>query len=166
MKNSSLSENKRVKSSAMKKSNGSSTSNNKNEKKNTKDINKEPSKDLIIHDLHITPPGIDMSDKYYIGFFDGERHIAVMDIIDGYPEGDMAFIGFFMVDAAYQGRQIGSGIIQDTCAYLKQIGKTVISLSIDKGNPQSTHFWKKNGFIVIKEVEQNGGTLLVADKKL
>ena len=34
-------ESKRVKIGAMKKSNGSSTSNNKNEKKNTKDINKE-----------------------------------------------------------------------------------------------------------------------------
>ncbi len=128
--------------------------------------NKELSKDLIIHDLHITPPGMDISDKYFVGFFDGEKLVAVMDIIDGYPETDMVYIGFFMVDSAYQGRQIGSGIIQDVCAYLKQIGKTAIRLAIDKGNPQSTHFWQKNGFTVIKEVEKDGGTLLVADKKL
>lgn len=125
-----------------------------------------PSKDFIINDLHITPSGMDISDNYYVGFFNGERLVAVMDIIDGYPETDMAFIGFFMVDSAYQGRQIGSGIVQSVFDYMKQSGKTVIRLAIDKGNPQSTHFWKKNSFIVIQEVEQGGGTLLVADKIL
>jgi hypothetical protein len=28
------------------------------------------------------------------------------------------------------------------------------------------HFWKKNGFIVIKEVDRNGWTALVAEKQL
>ena len=128
--------------------------------------NAEPSKSLIINDLHITPSGVDISDKYYVGFYDGKKLIAIMDIIDGYPESEMAFIGFFMVDAAYQGKQIGSGIIQNVCTYMKKNGKTTIRLAIDKNNPQSTYFWKKNGFVVIKEVEKESGTLLVADKTL
>ena len=55
---------------------------------------------------------------------------------------------------------------QDVCAYLKQTGKTAIRLGIAKDNPQANHFWKKNGFIVIKEVEREGWTVLVAEKKL
>ena len=89
-----------------------------------------------------------------------------MDLIDGYPEPDVAFIGFFMVDKELQGRQLGSGIICETAEYLKKIGKRTIRLGIDKGNPQSTHFWRKNGFVMIKEVERDGRTILVAEKKL
>ena len=33
----------------------------------------------------------------------------------------------------------------------KSIGKTAVRLEIDQGNPQSTHFWKKNGFMIITE---------------
>ena len=89
-----------------------------------------------------------------------------MDLIDGYPEPETAFIGFFMMNKDLQGQGIGTAIIQETAAYLKTAGKTAIRLAIDKGNPQSTYFWKKNGFIVIKEVDRNGWTALVAEKKL
>ena len=126
----------------------------------------EPTREQVLCDLHITPPGIGLSDKYYIGFYQNETLIAVMDLIDGYPEPEIAFIGFFMMNKDLQGRGVGTVIIQETAAYLKAAGKTTIRLAIDKGNPQSTHFWKKNGFIVIKEVDRNGWTALVAEKKL
>ena len=126
----------------------------------------EISKDQVLNDLHITPPGVDIADKYYVGIFNGEKMVAVLDLIDGYPESDIAYIGFFMMNAALQGKQIGSAIIQDVCSYLKQIGKTAIRLGIAKDNPQANHFWKKNSFTVIKEVERDGWTILVAEKKL
>ena len=126
----------------------------------------EASKAQVLNDLHITPPGVDRADKYYVGFFDGGVLAAVLDLIDGYPEPDIAFIGFFMMNATLQGRQRGSGIVQDVCAYLKQLGKTAIWLAIAKDNPQANHFWKKNGFVVIKEVDREGWAILVAEKKL
>ena len=126
----------------------------------------EPSKEQVLNDLHITPPGIDLSDKYYIGFFQWDTLIAVMDLIDGYPEEDSAFIGFFMMREELQGKQIGSAIIRETAAALKEAGKRAIRLGIDKDNPQSTHFWAKNGFLVINQVERDGWTVLVAEKTL
>ena len=39
-------------------------------------------------------------------------------------------------------------------------------LGIDKDNPQSNHFWRKNGFEVIREVEIEEGIILVAEKQL
>ncbi|MCR5166049.1 MAG: GNAT family N-acetyltransferase [Oscillospiraceae bacterium] len=126
----------------------------------------EPTKEQVLNDLHITPPGIALSDKYYIGFYQNETLIAVMDLIDGYPEPEVAYIGFFMMNKDVQGKGIGTEIIREMSAYLKTEGKTAVRLAIDKGNPQSTHFWKKNGFIVIKEVDRNGWTALVAEKQL
>lgn len=126
----------------------------------------EATREQVLNDLLITPPGIGLSDKYYIGFYRSKTLIAVMDLIDGYPEPEIAFIGFFMMNKDFQGQGIGTAIIQETASCLKMAGKTAIRLAIDKGNPQSAHFWNKNGFIVIKEVDRNGWTVLVAEKKL
>ena len=125
-----------------------------------------PSREQILNDLHITPPGIDPSAKYYIGFYQGNTLVAVMDLIDGYPGPDTAFIGFFMMRKEFQGNQVGSTIIQETAAYLKTLGMTSIQLGIDKGNPQSTHFWKKNGFVVKEEIDRGDWTVLLAEKTL
>ena len=127
---------------------------------------KQPTRELVLNDLHIAPPGIGPSDKYYIGFYREQALVAVMDLIDGFPEPDIAYIGFFMMNKALQGRQIGSAIIEETASHLKAAGKTAIRLAIDKGNPQSTHFWKKKGFAVIKEVDRDGWTVLVAERTL
>ena len=126
----------------------------------------EPTMGQILHDLHITPPGIGEDRKYYVGFYREHELIAVMDLIDGYPREDMAFIGFFMVRAAAQHQGIGSGIISDTADYLKRMGKRSIQLGIDQGNPQSKAFWKKNGFQVLEEVEIDGGVILLAERTL
>ena len=125
-----------------------------------------PSREQILNDLHITPPGIDPSAKYYIGFYQGNTLVAVMDLIDGYPAPGTAFIGFFMMRKEFQGNQVGSAIIQETAAYLKTLGMTAIRLGIDKGNPQSTHFWKKNGFVVKEEIDRGDWTVLLAEKAL
>ena len=108
----------------------------------------------------------DMGDKYYVGFYQDKKLAAVMDLIDGYPKAEIAYIGFFMMNLQYQGRQIGTAIIGEVIDYLQSTGKTSVRLAIDKGNPQSTYFWKKNGFEVISEADVNGWTKLVAERKL
>ena len=125
-----------------------------------------PTKEDILDDMHATPPGITMSDKYYFGFFDDGELVAIMDLIDGYPKSEIAYIGFFMMNPKHQRKQIGTAIVGEVIDYLQSIGKTAVRLAIDKGNPQSSHFWKKNGFEVIYEADLNGWTKLVAEKKL
>ena len=127
---------------------------------------KQPSRELILHDLRITPPNTSADAKYYVGFYDGEILVAILDLIDGYPDSETAFIGFFMMNRQLQGRQIGTRIIQELCLYLKETGLKRVLLGIDKDNPQSNAFWAKNGFSVIREVEQEEGTILVAEKNL
>ncbi len=126
----------------------------------------KPTREQIVDDMTLTPPGIGPEDKYYVGFFQHDELIAVIDLIDGYPRPDIAFVGFFMVDPLLQGRGLGSELTQEVSAYLRSIGMTAIRLVIDKENPQSSHFWKKNGFEVIEERDRNGWTIFVAEKKL
>ena len=126
----------------------------------------EPTLEQVLSDLRVAPPGIGPEDKHYVGFYEGGSLAAVMDLIDGYPAPEVAFIGFFMVRADLQGRGVGTGIVGDVCAYLRQAGKNAVRLAIAEDNPQANHFWKKNGFRVVKSVPMDGWTALVAEKAL
>lgn len=96
-------------------------------------------------DMHMLPPNKTMDDKYYMGFYHQGQLIAVMDLILGYPNEETAFIGFFIMNADFQGKGIGSQIIEDVCTYLKN-SFFFVRLTYVKGNEQSEHFWIKNHF--------------------
>jgi RimJ/RimL family protein N-acetyltransferase len=127
---------------------------------------RQTSREEILRDLHITPPGKTLADKYYVGFFDGDILVAVMDLIDGYPDADTAFIGFFMLARERQGRGLGSAMIAEALAYLTALGYSAVRLCIDEGNPQSTAFWTRNGFHVLKRIPREKGCVLLAERPL
>ena len=126
-----------------------------------------PDEDGLREDLSALPPGKVMQDKYYIGYFDGERLIALMDLIDGYPAADTAFIGFFMVEAALQGAGRGSALIGELTDCLRKWGYRAIRLGWVEGNAQSEGFWHKNGFRETGVRADTGEyTIIVAEKQL
>ena len=127
---------------------------------------RQPSREQVLEDLHITPPGKDAASKYYVGFYEDDVLAAVMDLVEGYPDSGTCFIGFFMVGRELQGRGTGSRIIREACRALKECGFSRVMLGIDKGNPQSGRFWEKNGFWVIRETELEGRMVQVAGKTL
>ena len=110
-----------------------------------------PSKESVLEDLSALPPNVTLEDKYFVGFFDKGRMVALMDLIDGYPEDKIAYIGFFMTDASVQNKGLGSAIISELTDYLRSINYLAIRLAWAKGNSQAEHFWLKNGFSPIKE---------------
>ena len=110
-------------------------------------------RESIQEDIRALPDGKDYNDKYYIGFFEKETLVAIMDLILDYPTKDTAFIGLFMMDFEYQNKNIGSKIISECAKYLKILGFHKIRLGVDKENPQSNAFWKKNSFVVADESE-------------
>lgn len=125
-----------------------------------------PGHDDIRQDMMVCPEGKSPEDKYYVGFFDDHVMIAVMDLIDGYPDDKTAFIGFFMMRKDSQGKGTGSAIISDVCSYLKEAGFAAARLCINKGNPQSSHFWTKNGFVILREYVRDDGTVYLAERTL
>ena len=110
-------------------------------------------KESIIEDMCALPPDKEYKDKYYIGFFENETLVAIMDLILGYPAKNIAFVGLFMMNSEYQHKGVGSKIISECAKYLRTLGFDKIRLGVDKGNPQSNSFWKKNGFITVGESE-------------
>ena len=120
----------------------------------------------VRQDLTLCPPGTTPAQKHYVGFFNADTLVAVMDLIDGYPDADTAFIGFFMMNKDLQGQETGTAIVRDVLAALRALGYTAVRLGIDKENPQSNHFWRKNGFAVLREAAQERGIVLLAERRL
>ena len=94
-------------------------------------------KESILEDMEALPPGKSYDDKFYVGFFENENLVAIMDLILDYPEKEIAFIGLFMTNIQYQNKGIGSKIISEIVTYLKSLGYKKIRLGVDKGNLQS-----------------------------
>ena len=108
-------------------------------------------RESILDDIKALPPGKSYDDKYYIGFFENDSLVAIMDLILDYPTKGIAFIGLFMTNIQYQHKGIGSNIISEITMSLKSLGYRKIRLGVDKGNPQSYSFWSKNNFNVVSE---------------
>ena len=108
-------------------------------------------RESIFEDMEALPPGKGDEDKFYIGFFDGDALVALMDLIQGFPKPDTAFIDLFMMHQDYQGKGVGSKIMGECIGYFRTLGFRAVQLGVDRGNPQSFAFWRKNGFAAISE---------------
>lgn len=121
----------------------------------------------ILEDMEALPPDKGYEDKHYIGFFQEDTLVAIMDLIEHYPQYGTALLGFFAMNSNLQGHGIGTAIISDSITYLAQLGFEKVRLGIDKGNPQSNAFWLKNGFIFTgEEYESDGSIILVMERTL
>ena len=126
-----------------------------------------PSISAVLSDMHALPPGKTMDDKYFVGYFEGEQLVVIMDLILNYPEESLAWIGLFMVDEAYRRKGIGSMIMEGCLACLKDNGFTHVRLGYMKGNAESRHFWLKNGFFETGEERENDhGMVIMMEREL
>lgn len=105
-----------------------------------------PSVENILRDMKALPPRTLLENKYYVGYFEEEKLIAVMDLILGYPDSQTVFLGFFMLSAEKQGNEVGTHIISEAMNFFSEEGYRTVRLAYAKMNPQARHFWEKNGF--------------------
>jgi len=106
----------------------------------------DPTVENLAADLTALPPRRTLADKHFFGWFEGERLVAMMDLIWRHPKPDMAFIGWFILDDTVQGRGLGRRLVGDVLGLLKSQGVNEVRLGRIEGNPQSEHFWHVCGF--------------------
>ncbi|MGQ7379142.1 GNAT family N-acetyltransferase [Streptococcus suis] len=125
-----------------------------------------PSLESLANDLVDCPPGKSLSDKYFLGFWEHNRLVAILDLIDGYPTAEIAYIGLFMVDANLSGQDLGSRIMAELLSQLATYFKKV-RLGYVESNPQSSYFWSKVRFCPTGEVKELAGkTIVIAEYTL
>ena len=105
-----------------------------------------PTMESLTQIISRIPEGVGVGDKFFVGFYHGERLVSVLDLITGYPEKDDAFIGWFMVDGHLQRQGIGSQIFADVRAAMAGQGYDYLALSCEKENAEAIAFWQAQGF--------------------
>lgn len=124
------------------------------------------SRESIQSDMKALPPNTTDEQKHYIGFYENNNLVAVMDLIEGFPNNETAFIGFFMMNAELQGMGIGTQIIQELVEELRK-EYFYIRLGYVKGNVQAEQFWLKNRFEKTGvESETESYTVVVLQRKI
>ncbi len=120
----------------------------------------------ICRDMSLLPPGKEAEEKYYLGYFEKEEMVGVLDFIDGYPEADTAYIGLFMLSKYEQGKKIGTSLIEALACYCRELGYRRLLLGYDKANPQASGFWNSLGFESVREVPREEDIIVVAERAL
>jgi len=108
--------------------------------------NTAPTVESLTEIISRVPEGAGPNDKFFVGFYEKDRLVSVLDIITGYPEKNDAFIGWFMVDGYLQRQGIGSQIFADVRAAMAGQGYDYLSLSCEKENLEAAAFWQAQGF--------------------
>ncbi len=106
----------------------------------------DPDEGNLAADLVALPPRRTLADKHFFGWFDGEKLVAMMDLIAHHPRPDMAFVGWYILDSTHQGKGLGRRLVADVWTMLRQQGVKEVRLGRIEGNPQSEHFWHVCGF--------------------
>ena len=129
--------------------------------------NTQASMAYVERDMAVLPPGVGPERKYFVGFYEGEALAAVLDLVDGFPMYDVAYIGLYMVRGDLSGQGRGSRIIAELAGALRESGFQSLRLAYSVDNPQASHFWQKNGFQTLYDTDHpDYGHLNVAEYRL
>ena len=114
-------------------------------------VSEKPTIDTIKDAMTALPANTSMDKKYFLAFYKTKKIIAILDIIDGYPDSETAFIGLFMVDKNIQGQGIGKSIIKELLHLLKIYGYKKVRLGVVENSKKPFVFWSIFGFKIVSE---------------
>ncbi|MCL2284827.1 MAG: GNAT family N-acetyltransferase [Firmicutes bacterium] len=96
--------------------------------------------------IEAIPPGFDINNKLYLGFWHNKMCAAVLDLLIGYPKPDCLYIGLLLVHGELQGTGVGRKIVEALAAAWKGTGIKAANLAVVEDNKKAIAFWKKHGF--------------------
>lgn len=111
----------------------------------------QPTLSSVLNDMRKLPPAISSEQKQFLGYFLEEKLVAVLDLVEGYPDSQTVFIGLFMLDGDYHGKGIGSQLFQEVIQVLTQ-DFARLRLGYVATNAIAEAFWRKQGFVPTGEV--------------
>lgn len=97
-------------------------------------------------DLTTYPDELAAEQKQVFGFYLANRLVAVLDILNQYPQEQFLFIGLLMVNRAYQRKSVGRVIVTGLMQAALQSGAVGIQLTRVTSDTGVKTFWERLGF--------------------
>ena len=86
-------------------------------------------------------------------FWDNTRLVALLAAYLNTPDRQVGFISSVSVCTDFEGRGLGSILLNKCCAHARSKGFRFINLEVGAANIKAINFYIKNGFEVIRELE-------------
>lgn len=105
-----------------------------------------PTEEILRDHLTSVPEGAASEDKFFVGYYQENQLIALLDLTVRYPLSSCAVINWFMVKKDLQKTGIGSRIVQELLFFLMESGIEYVRLDAIEEDQKAMHFWNTNGF--------------------
>ena len=105
----------------------------------------------ITEGIEAVPPHFPRESKIYAGLFDEGAPAAVFDLLLGYPEPDVLWLGLLEVAKPRQGGGLGRRVTHALLDTARASGFRAVQLGVMANNAPGRQFWDKMGFSQIRE---------------
>lgn len=114
------------------------------------------------------PPGKDLNDKFFGGYWQDSALVGCADIIRGYPDASIAYLGLLLFAEEQQGKGLGVLALAHIAALARSWGCTALRLAVIDKNTRGLRFWQREGFqeLYRKTTSQFTGDAVVMQKAL
>lgn len=100
------------------------------------------------------PDGWDPNSLHKLGVVgDGDELVGLLDVVPGYPDADVWYIGLMVLDPKVRGSGFGTRLYTAFEAWAASHGAARVMLSVVKENEAAHRFWTRIGFQDVRDVE-------------
>ena len=98
------------------------------------------------------PPSISLNQKYSVGIFASGRLVGLADVLDGYPQKGVAYIGLLQIKASEHGKGYARLLHHELRRMVP--GRERWRLSVVDTNEQAVPFWRALGYELTGETKE------------
>ena len=106
------------------------------------------------HLLVARPLSVDVTRKHVIGLERDGALIAIVDLLEGYPDRDDWYVGLLLLSPGERGRGLGAAVWAAVEQWICAEGGRHARLIVQEQNPAAVRFWRAAGFTADGTVEQ------------
>ncbi|AXI02778.1 GNAT family N-acetyltransferase [Aquirhabdus parva] len=109
-----------------------------------------------------------IEDKRCMGFYLDHLLVGCIDMIRGYPETHIAYLGLILFSENYQRQGLGKKGVEYATQMSKSWGCTMLRLAVIETNQLAFSFWQRQGFkeIYRKSLLQYTGQAIVMERHI
>lgn len=112
---------------------------------------RKPNQEDISDFFNSLPPNKTLDEKCSLGLYQNNKLEGVVDIILGYPEPTIAYLGLLLINPKQRGHGLGKQIHSMLSEWLENNGITTIRLGVLESNHRAIRFWEQIGYVLEDE---------------
>ncbi len=120
------------------------------------------------NELTDLPIGKTMADKLFGGYWEDGTLVGCIDLVRGYPDPDIAYLGLLLFARSHQGQGFGVRALEHVMDVARNWQCTALRLAVIDKNTRGLRFWQREGFVELyrKPTTRFTGDAIVLERVL